>query len=555
MDVAPLISGQGGALIQARTRTGTRATVILIAQLATLACGDSGRGPGAEGGGTVIVGMRSDFSGSGFNPVTNTDLYTGEVINYALFTPLVQYDEDLSVRPYLAESWELQGDTAVLFRLRRDVRWHDGRPVTAEDVKFTFDLAKDPGAASLLGEVFLADVRAAEVVDSATIRFRFVRPHAQALEDFWWPPLPKHLLEGVAATELRNAPFNQQPVGSGPFRFAEWRANERLVLEPNPDFPEALGGPAHATRVVFRVVPEAATILTELLTGGMHVDIPVLPDQVEQIRNTADLQLFSFPGRTVYYVGWNNQRPPFNDTRVRRALAHAIDRQQIIDALLKGQGTLATSTIPPWHPVYPADVQPLQHSPEEAARLLDQAGWSDRNGDGLRENAQGRPLRFTLLTSSDELRRSVVEVLQSQLRALGVDVQIRVMEFQTMLAQHRNRDFDAVFTNWVLDNFQVAAAPNALFHSSNAEVPLSSNRSAVRIPALDSLIDRGAAATDPETQKQAWRAFTLKLQEEQPVTFMFWLNELAASRTDAQNVVMDPRGELLTMPEWTLARR
>lgn len=532
-----------------RARGGWR-RALLCAALAT-ACGDGGGGAGA--GSTIIVGMRSDFSGSGFNPVTNTDHYTAEVINYALFTPLVQYAEDLTVRPHLAESWEEQGDSAVVFALRRDVRWHDGRPVTSEDVKFTFDLAKDPFTASLLGQAFVADVAAAEVVDSFTIRFRYARPHAQALEDFWWAPVPKHLLEGVAPAELRNAPFNRNPVGSGPFRFVEWRANERLVLEPNADYPEALGGPASAARVVFRIVPEESTMLTELLTGGVHVDIPVAPDQVERIEASPDARLFSFPGRTVYYVGWNNERAPFDDARVRRAVALAIDRRQVIEALLHGQGELAITSIPPWHPVYPDDVQPLPYARDQAAALLDSVGWSDRNNDGLRENAQGRPFRFTLLTSDDALRRSVAEVLQSQLREIGADVQIRVLEFQTMLAQHKNRDFDAVFTNWVLDNFKVASTPNALFHSREAEVPLSSNRSGVRIPALDTLIERGGAATSVEEQRRIWREFTQVLQREQPVTFMFWVNETAAVRGGVGGVRMDPRGELLTIPEWTLS--
>lgn len=518
------------------------------------ACGD-GRAPaGAGGGGTIIVGMRSDFSGSGFNPVTNTDLYTGEVINYALFTPLVQYDAELAVEPYLAASWELEEDTAVVFQLRRDVRWHDGRPVTAEDVKFTFDLAKDPATASLLESAFLAEVESAEVMDSFAIRFDFERPHAQAIEDFWWAPAPKHLLEDVPPAELSRAPFNRRPVGSGPFRFVEWRANERLVIEPNPDFPEALGGPAAATRVVFRIIPEAATMLTELITGGVHVDIPILPDQIEEVEKTDGLQLYAFPGRTVYYLGWNNERAPFDDPRVRRAMALAIGRQQIIDALLHGQGSVAMSTIPPWHPIYP-DVQPLQPSREEAERLLDEAGWSRRGGDGFRRNAEGQPLRFTLLTSDDPLRRAVVEVLQSQLRQVGADVEVRVMEFQTMLSQHRGRDFDAVFTNWVLDNFQVASSPFALFHSSRADVPRSANRSSVRIPALDQAIERGAVSVDPEAQQQAWRAFTIELEEQQPVTFMFWLNELAASRDEVHGITMDPRGELLTLPRWTLSGR
>ena len=530
---------------------GSRSPLRVVAAVALLACGG---GDATRGGGTVVAGLRSDFSG--FNAITNTAIYTTELINFALFTPLVQYDEDLNVRPWLAASWEMDGDTAVTFRLRDDVRWHVGEPFTAEDVKFTFDVAKNPESASLLGSAFLAEVAAAEVVDSLTIRFRFVRPHAQALEDFWWAPMPRHLLADVPVTELRNAPFNRSPVGSGPFRLVEWRANERVVLERNADFPEGLGGPAAADRVIIRIVPEASTMLTELFTGGIHVDIDVNPDQVASIEQRQDeVRLHAFPGRTVYYIGWNNERAPFDDARVRRALALAVDRQAIIDALLRGQGSLATSTLPPWHPLHSDDIEPLTHDSAAAARLLDEAGWRDRDGDGIRENAQGRPLRFTLMSSDDALRRAVVEVLEAQFRRIGARAEVRVLEFQTMLQQHRGRDFDAVFTNWVLDNFQVASSPFALLHSSQADVARSANRSSVRNARLDRLIESGAAATDTDEQRRIWREFTEELQREQPITFMFWLNELAASREQVRGVVMDPRGEFLSIRDWTFGPR
>ena len=511
---------------------------------ALLAC-DAGR-PAAAGD-MVVVGMRSDFDA--FNPVVTSSQYGQEVNNYALFTPLIQYDERLEPIPWLAHSWELTGDTGVVFRLRADVRWHDGRPVTAEDVKFTFDLAKDPVTASLLASAFLADVESAEVVDPHTIRFRFVRPHAQAIEDFWWAPLPRHALERVPAADLKNADFNRAPIGSGPFRLERWQANQRVVLVRNPDFPTALGGPAAADRLVFRIVPEASTMLTELITGNVDVDIAVPPDQTRPIERSAPLELHAFPGRTVYYVGWNNERPPFDDPALRRALASAIDRREIIDALLYGKGEIANSTIPPSHPLHP-DTEPLPYDLEDARRRLERAGWVDTDGDGIREK-EGRPLRFTLLSADDALRRAVSEVLQAQLRLAGADVQIRVLEFQTMLQQHRDRAYDAIFTNWVLDNFQVAAAPFALLHSSQADVPRSANRSGVRSPRLDALIERGARATEEAAQRAAWRDFTAALQEEQPLSFMFWLYELAASRDQVRGVEMDPRGELRTIARWS----
>jgi peptide/nickel transport system substrate-binding protein len=521
-------------------------TLALSAALAAgvLACGTDA--PSAAGR-ALVVGVRSDFSG--FNSITNSSQYTDELIKYALFTPLVQYDEGLDVRPWLAESWRLEGDTAVVFTLRSDVAWHDGEPVDAGDVVFTFERAKDPEAASLLAEAYLSRVARAEAVDARTVRFVFDRPHAQALEDFWWAPMPEHLLADVPVAELRNAQFNRSPVGSGPFRFAEWRAAERLVLETNDAFPEALGGPPAAARVVIRVIPEAATRLTELVTGGIHADIDLAPDQADDVANSDGLRLLSFPGRTVYFVAWNNRREPFTDPRVRRALTHAIDRDEIIAALLGGFGAPATSPIPPWSPLSPG-VEPLAYDTEAADRLLAEAGWEDRDGDGVRENGAGEPLRFTLLSSDRALNRAVVEVVQAHLRQVGVDVRLQVTEFQTMLAQFRGRDYDAAFANWVLDNFQVGAAPFALFHSEQAGIPGSANRTSFANATADSLLDAGRAPSDPDLARSTWGDFVRLLRREQPATFMFWLDELAGVGSAVAGVDMDPRGEFRGLAGW-----
>ena len=528
-------------------------TVAFSLAILLAACGGGDRGGSATAGGsggTITAGMRTDFQP--INPITAGDQYTVELINYVLFTPLIQYDEKLGVTPYLAERWDMT-DTSVTFMLRHDVKWHDGQAVTAEDVKFTFDMAKDPASASLIGSAYLPMVRAAEVRDSYTVHFSFVKPHAQALEDFWWAPAPKHLLANVAAGDMRNAPYNRQPVGSGPLKFSQWQANQRLIVERNPAFPAALGGPAKLDRIVFRIIPEPSTMLTELITGGVQVDVPAAPDQTRQLKQNDAVNFIAFPGKTVYYIGWNNKRAPFTSAALRRALAMAVNRQEIIDALLFGQGTPAISTVPPWHPLYSKDAQPLAYDVNAAGQLLESEGWKDTNGDGVREKG-GKPLRFTLMTSDNPLNRSVVEVLQSQLKKVGAQADIRVLEFQTLLAQHKARDFDAVFTSWVLDNFQMASAPAALLHSKLSTVANSTNRSAVNIPELDRLIDQAAAATTDAQALPIWRQMTEVLQREQPLTFVYWLNELAAARKEVGGVVMDPRGELLTASKWTLGK-
>lgn len=537
-------------------RRWSRALVGAIAVVALAACGrEKQRAPGTTAGarvtkgGTVAVAMSSDFGP--LNPILATDQYTDELVKYGLYTPLIQFDSALNAVPYLARSWEMLGDSGVVFHLRTDVRWHDGQPVTAEDVKYTFDMAKNPATASLLAEAYLGYVDRADVLDPHTIRFHFTQPHAQAIQDFWWAPAPKHLLQNIPPAELRNADFNRHPVGSGPYHFGEWRANDRLVIEREMLFPKELGGPAPLDRLVFRVIPEPATQMAELVSGGVQVDIPLQPAQMVQVRSSPQLRLFAYPSRTVYFVAWNNQRPPFNNPDVRRALTMAINRKQLTDALLYGQGKIAIGPIPPWSPMY-TDLPPLPYDPAEARKLLNKAGFVDRNGDGMLEAPNGQPFRITLITSNAPLQKSMAEVIQAQMRSAGVTVDVRPLEFQTFLAQYRSKDFEGALANWQLDNFQVASAARALFSSRLAKVPNSTNRAGVASPELDRLIEKASRATDDRKAKEYWEDFEKELEKEQPFTFLFWWAELAAADKRVQGIVMDPRGELQSIRSWWL---
>jgi peptide/nickel transport system substrate-binding protein len=496
-------------------------------------------------GGTATLGILTDFQG--FNPISTSNLTAIDVIQQMLYTPLIRYDEKLNVQPYLARSWEL-ADTSVTFHLRNDVRWHDGQPVTAEDVKFTFDLAKNPETASLIGSAYLSLVDRATVVDSATVHFHFSAPHAQALEDFWWSPVPKHLLQNVAPAQMAQAGFNSKPVGSGPFRFVSWDRNQQVVLEANPDFPKELGGRPYLDRAIFRIIPEPTTMLTELINGSVDfIGYTLLPDQAAQLQNQNGVDLRHFPSREFTYIAWNNKRPQFSDARVRRALAMAMNRPQIIQALMHGYAKPAVGMVPPWSPMY-TEVAPLPYDTAQAKQLLAAAGWADRNGDGIVEK-DGRPLGFTLLiNAANQMHTDLATVVQSQLRKVGVQVRIQSSEFQSLLDRYRGRDFDAVISNWTLDTFKVDPTP--LFSCAEARKPGSANRTGFCDPAIDQLIEQGVRATDPAAAKQTWARFTQELQQQQPITFLFWSEDLAGLGPRLQNVTMDARGKLVNIDRW-----
>ncbi|MEE8550000.1 MAG: ABC transporter substrate-binding protein [Gemmatimonadota bacterium] len=505
------------------------------------------RAPAGDGstGGTAIVAFNAEMQA--FNPLVNTDLNSIEVNTNMLFTPLIQYDDSFEPQPYLAADWELEPG-GVTFHLNRDVRWHDGQPVTADDVKFTFDLAKTPETASVLSSVFLQHVESAEVIDSFSIRFDFSHPHARPLDGFWWPPVPKHLLSEVPPAQMIRADFNRHPVGSGPFEFVRWDAGESIAFERNPDFPESLGGPPKLDRLIIRFITEATTLLSETLGGRVDVNGSMFAHQAHQVESSANLRVLSYPSREYYYIGWNTRNAVLRDPRVRRALTMAIDRQEIIDALVFGHGQLASSTIAPWHPAF-TDIEPLPHDIARAAALLAEAGWEDRDGDGVRENESGTPFRFTLMTNHENpVRVDIAQIVQAKLAKIGVAIDVRTLEWQTLISRHRQREFDGVVQSWVLDNFRVDPFP--LFHSSQANRPGSYNRSSLQDPRVDDLIEAATRATDDAESRALWADFSRALQEAQPFTFLMWLDEMAAVSDRLAGVQMDARGMLVNVSAW-----
>ena len=508
----------------------------------TIGCGDATT-PIDAGSRPLVLGYSAELQT--LNPLVSTDQNANELIYYLLYTPLVVYDTAHRVQPWLAESWELD-ESGVTFTLRDDVRWHDGAPVTSDDVKFTFDLAKNPAVASPLEAAYLADVASAEVLEDGRIRFEFSAPHAQPLEDFFWPPVPRHLLADAEPADLARHPFGRSPTGSGPYRFVSWEVGEQLVFQRNDDFATSLGGPAATARVIYQIVPEPTTLLAEFLTGAVSMIGPLGPVDANRVTEAGE-RLDAFPWRLFAYIGWNGQRELFEEAEVRRALTMAIDRQELLDGLLYGYGTIASGVIPPWHPFAP-DLEPLPYAPDSAAAILERHGWVDSDGDGIRDR-NGRPFRFQILANQrNAIYPDMAQVVQAQLRRVGVDAQPRLLEQQSILSMHRARDFDAVLTNWVLDNFRVD--PRPLFHSDQLVVAGSANRSSYSDPVADSLMDLGARTTDPAEAKRIWQRFSEVLQADQPFTFLYWQDELAAVNRELEGVVMDARGELVSLPRW-----
>jgi peptide/nickel transport system substrate-binding protein len=508
-------------------------------------------------GGTVIIGIANDPTT--MNPLTSLDLITEAAQAHLLSTPLFRRNEQMEFIPWLAERWDtvrIAPDTiALTVHLRSDVRWHDGVPVTAADLLFTYQRMRDPRVGYPRGGLLRMWDPRAELLDSHTIRYR-LRPYSDFLHVLQEAILPKHLLEDVPPGELRNHSFGINPVGSGPFRFVRYVTGQEWVFEANPDFPEALGGRPYLDRIILRVIPDQSARLTEIVAGGIDF-AAVRASHAGRAAEYRNVRFLSHPDFRYSFIAWNNRLPLFADARVRRALSLGLDRQQLLDAVAFGYGETGRFTITPGH--WPFDRTgagaAVAHAPEEAMRLLDEAGWSARGNDGIRRNAAGRPFRFSMLSphGNDEAME-MLTIVQAQLRRIGVDVVARVMDTGTMWDRvegtlnadgERVRDYEALVETW---SDYVRKDDYYILHSKSTNEL--SGLTGYGDPEADRLIDSLALTLDREVALPMWREYERRMLEDSPLTVLFYPQTVVAVRAAVQGVHADARGTWHSAARW-----
>ena len=513
----------------------------------------------ARYGGTVVVASIGDMA-DGMNHFVSSNYSASQNQQFVNLMSLIRYDASIQPQPYLAESWEVDDPTnpsTITFHLRRDVYWHDGVRTDANDVAFTYRVVTDPETAypnAAFWDHYVGGEAGVEVVDSFTVRVR-LSPHAEYLDPWTGVSImPRHLLEGVPVSQLKQHPYGTQcPVGNGPFVFVEHRPQESWTFKANPAFPAGLGGRPYLDRYVYRVIPEQTTLLTDLLTENIDVYLAPRADQVPEIIRSEALDLLRSVSRSYTLVAWNARRPQLADARVRRAMTLGTNRHEIVEAQLRGYGVVANSGVPPFHWAYDATLaDSVRYDPVEARRLLDEAGWIDRNGDGVRENAEGAPLAFTLkYNQGNQYRQDIAEIMQAQLGQIGVKVQPQVMEFGTMIAQlsGEERDFDATVVGWVTE-FKLDDVD--LFHSSRIDQPYAF--SGTRNAQMDRLLDTLQLVVDRQAAIPLWKEYQLLLLQEQPYTYFYFPERLDGINKRVKDVTMDARGEWVNIKDWWIPR-
>ncbi|HEY63630.1 MAG TPA: ABC transporter substrate-binding protein [Caldilineae bacterium] len=417
-----------------------------------------------------------------------------------LYDSLVYRAPDNTFHPYLAESWKVAPDgLTITMTLRSGVTFHDGSPLNAEAVVFTFERLKAQGRRSpIYGGV--RAISAVEAVDDLTVRFRFERPYAMF---FTTISQPYAGILSPSAVEAAGDAYGQHPVGTGPFKLASWEPGVQVTLVPNPDYawppPDVENpGPPYIDEFVFKVIPESTTQIAALQAGEVDILFVNDPAHIAMLEEDPNIRLERATLFELVYLGFNCRKPPFDDPLVRRALSHAINKAEIIEIALDGRGTPAFAPLPPGLPGFDPALQEYEYGYdlEQAEALLQEAGFV-RSEDGT-WTRDGEPLTAVLLTSTRAPNEAVATVIQSQLKALGIPVEIQQLESAAVRKRTAEGDFDLLLWRY---GWTDADALNIAFSSSRIG---STNRVGYSNPEVDALLEQGLREMDPEARERIY---------------------------------------------------
>jgi peptide/nickel transport system substrate-binding protein len=494
---------------------------------------------------TLVVGEISDYES--LNPMGTTDAHARDAYNLLFLLLLEEHPDFLTFGPRLAESYEFSPDRLTLtFHLRKGVVWSDGVPVTARDVAATFRAQKNP--ATLWASAHLKErIDSVSVIDDWTVAYHFntVYPY-QVMDANDGVILPAHVIEKVKPEEIRNIPVEQIPC-DGPFRVLKWTRGQALELVRNDRYYEK--GKPYIGRVVFKIVPDQVALLTQLKDGEIDcMEMPPYKD-VADLEHDPDLQVFEYENIAYNYVGWNEARPPFDNPRVRRALAMAIDCKRIIDNIYYGYAKPCTSPLPPLFWAYDPSIAPIPYDTIEARKILAAEGFRDTNHDGWLER-KGKRFEFELLTGSGNQRRLDTQVMvQAMLRSIGVKANPVALEWTTFVARQKSSDFDAVVASWRVGT----KVDLSIIWSCKERKSGGFNRFDYCNPEVDSLNAAATEMLDFEKAKPLfWKAQEL-IYRDQPYVFLNVPRAVVAVNRRFRDVAPDAINAYHHLQDWKVS--
>jgi peptide/nickel transport system substrate-binding protein len=510
------------------------------------------------------------------NPLTSSDSASSEVDGYIFESLLTREPRTLALKPYiaLARPEISQDKLTYTFKIRKDVRFQDGRPLTGEDVLFSVKAIKCPFVNAPFLRVYFNSLVDAELVDPYTIRFVTQEPYflnESVLGGITLLPRhyydPQNLLRQVTVRQLSEDPaklpaevkqfgeqfnrnYNRNPLGSGPYRFTSWRTGAEIELRRDRDYwgnGKAGIDQPHVNRLKFRVVNNMDAALIRLKSGSLDYMEALQPVQAVRGTNSArfrrEFKKYEYFAPAYSYIGWNNDHPIFRDKRVRQAMTYMTNRKQIVKSILFGLGEVVDGPIYLFRPEYDKNLKSYPFDPQKGLALLREAGWQDTDGDGILDkviDGKKTPLRFEIkVNSGNAVRESVALVLMDELKKHGIAASVRQLDWTIFLNDVKNHQFDAVVLGWAMSTTEPDAYQ--VWHSSQA-ANKGSNAISYKNPRVDQILEQYRREFDEKKRIQLYKEFQEILSDEQPYTFLYVSKSVSAVDRRFAGVEVFPDG-------------
>ncbi|MBN2382636.1 peptide-binding protein [bacterium] len=484
------------------------------------------------------------------NPILLTDAYSLFVV-YLIYEALVDVNQQLELVPRLASSWEFSDQSCKLtFHLRPDVTWHDGHKFTARDVVFTYGRAMDDSVAAYRSSGAFDMVDHIEAVDELTVDVYYKGPYAPALQS--WSTLmimPEHIYE---KEEFMTSPYNRKPIGTGPFRFEEWNVGKHLKVKANENY--WYGRPI-LDGIFFRMITADTIAYRSLLEGDIH-GLEVTPTIWSKFMKSAQdrqkINSFKMPTLNYSVIAWNadGSNPFFTEMNLRRAMTLAIDRTSIIKKLLLGLADICTGPFSPYSWGYDHTVKPYPFDLEQARQIIDLAGWTDTDHDGIRDK-NGSALKFTLMIQNNNRQiEQIASMVQFNLEKLGIIMEIARFENAAFIDNLMKKNFQAALVSL---NLSVDPDAYQILHSS--QIKAGFNLTSYKNSDVDTLLEQARSVFDQEMRTQFYHKIHQIIHTEQPYTFLFTQPQLFLFDKRVKNIKASPQPLYLYFPgilDWSL---
>ncbi|HKB85460.1 MAG TPA: ABC transporter substrate-binding protein [Ignavibacteriaceae bacterium] len=520
----------------------------------------------------IVVGIAQDVES--INPLFAFSVDEGS-ISELLYLGMVGHDwndekGEITSEPLLAKNWEWSADTSsVLINLRDDITWSDGKKLTAGDVVFSFDIFSDPVIDSrLFGsfEKFYTDSsghidipKTFEVLSPYQLRIEFL-PHSHpTLFNIDLPIMPEHIYGKINRKDVATSDVNKNPVANGAFVLDSWDKNQTLTLKANQH--SFLYHKGIIDKVIFKIIPGYTSRLTQLKKGEIDICEFIKPEDTPELKKQGNIEIIPVKGREYEYIGWNNIDPEkfnkeekfvpnkfFGSARVRKALSYAINKQEILEEYLHNFGQLAAGPVSPiFKDVINPDIKPYNYNPEEAKKLLAEDGWKDRDNDGVLEK-NGTKFSFDLfIPGGNPLRNYSATVMKNDLKNVGIDVNIQTMELNTFLDNLFSKKFNAWIASWYIAlPIDLKMMWYSKFNSTPINVQSYSNKD------IDKILDEIEKSPDKENRKKLYKQFQEIMHNDEPVTFLYWVDDITAHNKRIKNIDINPLGVIHHCWNWKL---